>query len=567
MTDIQPTRTTLTKTEAFARRGMVATKDRLATQAGLDTLGAGGNAVDAAVAACFAVGVVEPASSGIGGGGYLVYQVADRGGVVGFPMRGPLAARPEMYELTGEPAVGAFGWAGVVNDENLEGYRSIATPGAVAGLCEAHRRFGRLPLEEVLSSAVGLARDGFAPSWFNLYALGLLAGQLFRHAELRRTFMPGGEMPTGDLVSPPRLRQPELADVLETIGREGPTAFYRGDISQAIVADIRQNGGILSEQDLALYRPFVWDKGLEVSYRGHSVRLPPYACAGITSAMTLKLLDGFDVAAMGHNSVEMLHTYICCTRLAYADRFTYVADPAFCDVPWGGLLSDGYAARRRGSIQDTAPAVFEPGDPWVEEGRRPSQVLAASRPGFDGGTTHLCVIDGEGNAVSLTNTVGSGIVPKGTGIVMNNGMLWWDPVPGRVNSIMPGKLPLNNMTPALVLDKAGVKMALGASGGRRITNCVTQLIVKMLDFGMGPQSAIDSPRVDCSMPATSVDPRLDQEARAGLEARGHRLHVIDESFAQTGFASFASPVAIVRGAQDELRAGVDTFHSAYAEGL
>jgi gamma-glutamyltranspeptidase/glutathione hydrolase len=383
--------------------------------------------------------------------------------------------------------------------------------------------------------------------------------------------MPGGEMPTGDLLTPPRLRQPELAEVLEAIGRQGPDAFYRGDVANAIVSDIRRNGGILSEGDLASYSPFVWESGLEFSYRGHTVRVPPYASAGITSAMTLKLLDGFDVAAMGHNSVEMLHTYICCTRLAYADRFTYVADPAFCDVPWNGLLSDGYTQRRRASIVETAPAAFEPGDPWIEEGRTPSQVLAASRPSFDGGTTHLCVIDGEGNAVSLTNTVGSGfgsgIVPKGTGIVMNNGMLWWDPVRGRVNSIEPGKLPLNNMTPALVLDSDGVKMAVGASGGRRITNCVTQLIVKALDFGMGPQAAIDSPRVDCSMPFTSVDPGLDEEVMAGLESRGHRLQPIGEGFVETGFASFASPLAIVRDGPDELRAGVDTFHSAYAEGL
>ena len=179
-------------------------------------------------------------------------------------------------------------------------------------------------------------------------------------------------------------------------------------------------------------------------------------------------------------------------------------------------------------------------------------------------------MDGEGNAVSLTNTLmsgfGSGVVPRGTGVAMNNGMMWFDPVPGRVNSVAPGKYPLNNMTPALVLGRDGVRMAVGASGGRRITNCVTQLIVKALDYGMGPQEAIDSPRIDCSTPATSVDPRLDRRVMAELESRGHRLLVMGEGFVQTGFASFASPAAIVSG-DDGLRAGVDTFHSAYAEGL
>ena len=562
------TRASLVKEEARAQRAMVATKDEVATKAGLEILQAGGNAVDAAVAACFTVGVVEPASSGIGGGGYLVFQVGGQGGVIGFPMRGPMAAQPDMYQLTGESAVGNFGWAGVAGDENLGGYRSIAVPGAVAGLCEAQRRYGRLPLKEVVAPALRVARDGFTPGWFNLYSLGLLAGKLFRHGELRRIFMPDGEMPSGDPTVPPKLRQPELAAVLEAIGRDGPDTYYRGDVAKAIVSDVRQNGGILSEEDLASYRPFVWETGLEFSYRGYTVRVPPHACAGITSAMTLKMLDGFDLAGMGHNSADMLHSYICSTRMAYADRFAYLADPEFVDVPWNGLLSDAYTVRRRGAIGPTASAVFEPGDPWIEEGRRPETVLAASRPALDDGTTHLCVVDADSNAVSLTNTLmsgfGSGIVPKGTGIVMNNGMMWFDPIPGRVNSIMPGKLALNNMTPALVLDGDGVRMAVGASGGRRITNCVTQLIVKALDFGMGPQEAIDSPRVDCSTPSTSMDPRIEENVRTELEARGHRLRIMDSTIAQTGFAS---PVAILREGQHGLRAGVDTFHSAFAEGL
>ena len=571
MTQAQPTRTSIIKEEATAHRGMVATKDRLATEAGIIMLEAGGNAVDAAVAACLAVGVVEPASSGIGGGGYLVYQVGDQGGAIGFPMRGPLAATPDMYEMSGEPAVGNFGWAGVVDNANLEGFRSVATPGAVAGLCEAHRRYGRLPLKEVVAPAVAIARNGFSPSWFGLYAMSLLAGKLLKYDELRRVFMPGGEMPTGDLVDRALLKQPDLADVLDAIGRRGPGAYYRGDIAKAIVADVRDNGGILSEEDFAQYRPFVWDGGLEFPYRGHTVRVPPYASAGITSAMTLKLLDGFDVASMGHNTVETLHAYISCARLAYADRFAYVADPDSADVPWAGLVSDDYTSARRDSIGPTAPRTHEPGDPWAAEGRKPEVVLAGSRPALDDGTTHLCVIDGEGNAVSLTNTLmsgfGSGIVPKGTGIVMNNGMMWFDPVPGRVNSIAPGKFPLNNMTPALVLDAQGVRLAVGASGGRRITNCVTQLIVKVLDYRMGPQAAIDSPRVDCSTPHTSVDPRLDGGVKAGLEAKGHRLMVISEGLVQSGFASFASPVAIVRSGPEEFMAGVDTFHSAYAAGI
>ncbi|MDP6421128.1 MAG: gamma-glutamyltransferase family protein [SAR202 cluster bacterium] len=565
-----PTTTTFTKTEARASGGMVATKDVSATQAGLEMLRLGGNAVDAAVAACFAVGVVEPYYSGIGGGGYLVYQVGEKGGVFGFPMRGPLAAKPDMYELTGEDSVGGFGWAGVTNDENIEGYRSIATPGAVSGLCMARERLGKLPLAEVVAPAVRLARDGFTPGWYNLHATGNLAGMLVKYDELRRVLMPGGAMPVGRGLNRANLRQPELANILEAIGRDGPDAFYKGDFAKALVSDIQANGGILSERDLAEYKPFVWDRGLEFGYRGLTIRVPPFACAGITSAMTLKLLEGFDVSSMGHNSVDTLHAYISSARLAYADRFEYLADPEFADVPWNGLLSDDYTARRQQEIDTANLGRIGPGDPWREEGRQPTSRLVASAPAINDGTTHLCAMDSDGNAVSLTNTVmsgfGSGIIPKGTGVVMNNGMMWYDPVPGRVNSIMPGKFPLNNMTPMIAMDGDGVKLAVGASGGRMITNCVTQLLVKIMDFGMGPQAAIDSPRVDCSLPQTLIDPRLDAEVVAGLEARGHRLHAISGEF-QAGFTTFASPVAILRESPDSFRAGVDTFHSAYAEGV
>ena len=571
MANSTPTVTTLNKTEARSARGMVATKDIHATKAGVQMLEMGGNAVDAAVAACFAIGVVEPWSCGIGGGGYMVYQLDSRGGVIGFPMKGPLDATPDMYEFTGEAAVGNFGWPGVVNDENLEGFRSIAAPGAVAGLCEANRLLGKLPLSEVVAPALSLARDGYSPGWHNMYSLGLMSEKLFKYDELRSVFMPGGKLPTGDLTSPPNLRQPDLANVLEAIGKKGASAFYSGDIAEAITSDIQANGGMLSMRDLAEYKPFVWEGGLEFAYSGHTVRVPPFQCAGTTSAMTLKLLEGFDIASMGHNSPDALHAYIYAARLAYVDRFKYMADPAFVDVPWAGLVSDGYTEIRRALISSNKLGDnVEPGDPWAFEEGSPSIVFDASAPALDSGTTHLCAMDADGGAVSLTNTLmagfGSGVIPIGSGVVMNNGMMWFDPVPGRVNSIMPGKYPLNNMTPALVMDSEGVKLAVGASGGRRITNCVTQLITKVVNYGMGPQDAIDSPRVDCSLPVTSVDPRLPAETVAELESKGHRIYTIGSGHVQGGFASFASPVAIVRDPGSGFRAGVDTFHSAYAEG-
>ena len=564
------TQATYTKTEAISNNGMVATKDKLSTEAGLEILKLGGNAVDAGIAACLAVGVVEPESSGIGGGGYMTFQIGEQGGVIGFPMRGPLNGTPEMYELTGESSVGSFGWAGVKNNENIHGYKSIAVPGCIAGLLEAHKRFGKIPLSEVVSPAVKLARDGFYPEWFTLYKFASLTEMLLRYEELGKTFMPSGILPFGGIDGPYTLKQKNLANTLEVIGKNGLDGFYRSEITENIVNDIQNNGGILTMEDFDQYKPFFWDKGLEFKYRDKIIRVPKYACAGITSAMTMKTLNGFDLSRLDHNSSEMLHLYISSARMAYADRFKYVADPEFADVPWNGMISDKYIEKRQKEIKDTAPSTFKAGNPWIEEGRDPKFVLESSQPRPDSGTTHLGVIDKDGNAVSITNTImsgfGSGIIPKNTGVVMNNGMMWYDPTPNRVNSIASGKFPLNNMTPALVIGKDGVEISVGASGGRRITNCVTSLLVKMIDYKMSPQKAIDEPRVDCSSITTDVSPELDINVIKELTDKGHKMRVLGEGFTQTGFAKFASPVAITKHG-NEFRAGVDTFHSAHAEGI
>ena len=577
------------KQEARGERAVVATKHRLASAAALEMLRGGGNVVDAAVAAAFAVGVVEPTSSGIGGGGYLVYQVGERGGVFGFPMRAPHGVAPDMYRLTGAPAVGSFGWPGVEDDANLEGPRSVATPGAVAGLTAAHRELGRLPLEDVLAPAIELARGGFAPEFHDLLAIGMQAGKLTRHADLRRAFLPGGELPYGVAIpgpgyrrgepvraEPAKLRQPDLADTLEGIAKRGADGFYRGAVADRIVDAVQAGGGVLSRADLETYQPLHWRRGgsgdgpLEVRYRDLRVRVAPFASGGITIAMTLQMLANADLAACGHNSAEALHRYICAARLAYADRFAFLADPESADVPWRGLTSPAYAARRWASVARKAPRHFKPGDPWQEEGRRAPRRPPGSAPGYQDGTTHLCVLDGAGNAVSLTNTLmagfGSGVVAPGTGVVLNNGMMWFDPVPGHVNSIAPRKLPLNNMSPLLVLDGGGARLAVGASGGRRITNCVTSLVVKMIDFELGPQAAIDAPRLDCSTPLTAIDGRVDPAVIDELRARRHHVGTIDARYVTEGLSPFASPVALARDAGG-LRGGADTFHSAHAAGL
>jgi len=565
------TRLNIEKSEAQSHNGMVATKDKLASNIGVEILKLGGNAIDAGVAACLAVGVVEPESSGIGGGGYMVFQVENTGGVIGFPMKGPLQATPNMYELTGEPRVGNFGWPGVVNDENIHGYRSIAVPGCVAGLLEAHKRFGKLPLSEVVDPALNLARKGFYPEWFTLYKLGWLVDMLLRYPELGKTFMPNGVLPFGTPEAAFLLKQPDLADSLEIIKVQGHDGFYKGDIAKNIVSDVQKNDGILTLEDFEEYKPFYWESGLEFRYRDKTIRVPPFASAGITSAMTMKLLNHANITKMGHNSPKMLDTYIRAAKMSYADRFEYLADPNVADVPWEGLLSDTYSEERFEEILNNNHLEFKHGNPWKHQKiTQTYNKLEGSAPSPDNGTTHLSIIDGDGNAVAITNTImsgfGSGIIPKGTGIVMNNGMMWYDPVPGRVNSISPGKYPLNNMTPALVLNKDGVEMSLGATGGRRITNCVTSLLVNLIDFNMTPQNAIDAPRIDCSSPKITVDPRINSETINTLRAFGHEINILGNDYSQSRFGQLASPVVVTR--QNSIfKGGVDTFHAAYAAGL
>ena len=583
----------LSKREAVAERAMVATKHELATAAATAQLRAGGNVMDAAVAAAFAVGVVEPASSGIGGGGYLVYQMGARGGAFGFPMRAPGAATPDMYRLTGDPAVGMFGWPGVEGDANLEGARSIAVPGAVAGLCAAHRELGRLELAEVMEPAIELAAGGFAPGWFDVLAIGKEAGKLARHPDLAATFMPGGAVKGGVEIPAPggapgeepfaaaaQLRQPHLADTLRAIASKGAAGFYHGDAASQLVDGVREQGGVLSAEDLATYRPYHWHEGaaaapVEVGYRDCTVRVAPFASGGMTTAMTLQLLDRLGPAATGDDA-ERWHRFIGCARLAWADRFAFFADPELVDVPWRGLVAAEYATARAGALRGKAPGRYANGDPWPTEGRAAPERLPGSAPAFPTGTTHLAVVDGDGNAVSLTNTLmsafGSGVVAGQTGVVLNNGMMWFDPVPGHVNSIAPGKLPLNNMSPVLLLrprqdQSTAAFAAVGASGGRRISNCVSAIVTALIDGELGPQAAIDAPRVDCSTPLTAVDARLDDGVIEELRYRRHRLAVIDERYACYGMGPFASPVAVTREADGTLRGGADTFHSAHAAGL
>ena len=559
----------VSKSEAIGECGMLATKHRLASDAGVEILEAGGNAVDAAVASCLAVGVVEPGSSGLGGGGYLVCAIEGKVESIAFQMQSPAAADPSMFALTGETSTGVFEWAGVENDANLIGPLSIAIPGAVAGLAMALEKYGTMPWREVVQPAINLARDGFELDWYDLYVIGVDQDRICYNAEASRIFLQDGGLPVGDGVTPNVFRQPDLAMTLERLAEAGPRDFYAGDISRSIVSGLEDLGAVLSLDDFAQYRAKVIPPQRS-EYRDTVVCVPPFACAGPTTLATLNIYKHFDVAHLGCESAERLHVFICAARLARADRMAFMADPSMAEVPWDGLASEGYGLERAAQIDvGMTPHEFAAGNPWCHQASG-GGTLPVTREGPEGSTTHLCAADRDGNMVSLTNTImagfGSGVVPRGTGIVMNNGMMWFNPEPGYPNSVSPCAKPLNNMTPTLVLHNGQPILAIGATGGRRITNAVCQIISNVVDHGMSIQSAVSAPRLDCCTAITDVDDRYPSSILNNLRAYGHSVNPLKQSF-RAGFGLFASPTGIFRRSDGTYRGGVDPFHSAVARGV
>ncbi|CAA9560998.1 MAG: Gamma-glutamyltranspeptidase @ Glutathione hydrolase [uncultured Thermomicrobiales bacterium] len=563
---------TVGRTEAAARGGMVAAKTPQAAEAGAAVLRAGGNAVDAAVATAFAAGVAEPWMNGIGGGGYLV--VAGPGvapAVVAFPMVAPRGATAGMFPLSGGAAdAGLFGWPGVVADANLHGPRSVAIPGVVAGLALALERFGTRPLAEAMAPAVRLAAEGVPVTWHTTLTVARDLATLKRYPATAAVFLDGAGNPpvSPEQASPTRLRQPDLARTLETIAAEGPRAFYEGPLAEAMASHLADGGAPVVAADFAAYEAHVAEP-LAVRYAGHEVVTIGGGTGGTTLAQSLLLMDAVGVGALGHNTPEALHRMAQAFRQAFADRFAWLADPAHVEVPLVTLTDAAYAAERVAEFPADRLGTVAAGSSnrvGVGHGLGPSipgYAAAAASGGqmADGSTTHLSVIDGDGLAVSLTQTLlsgwGSRVVVPGTGVLLNNGMMWFDPEPGRPNSVAGGKTPLSNMAPALLLRDGAVVASIGSSGGRRIMNCHAQLVANLLDHGLGAGEALAAPRIDASTPELLASVRLAEATRQALAALGHRVAPRDERLF-TG--DFASPCAVVRGTDGSLTGAADPFY-------
>jgi gamma-glutamyltranspeptidase/glutathione hydrolase len=549
----------MTKDEVVAGVGMVSAGHRLAAEAGVEMLRRGGNAVDAAVATAWAVSVVEPWMSGVGGVGAMVVHHRGRQVTVDFGLRAPLAARADMYTLVPDGgSQGQYGWPAVKDEENQVGHRAVGVPGVVAGLCLAHARFGALPREAVMEPAVALAADGFEADWYTSLILGLDLAVLARFPGAAAIFLAGGAVPPRPSVLlsvPDRIVQRDLAETLRRIARDGPDAFYRGEIATALADDMRAHAGLLVEDDLTAYRPRVDEHGQRGVYRTLDVVGVPGATGALVVQGILNILDGYDLDRTGTASVAGLHLIAEACRRAYEDFFEHVGDPEQVKVPWDGMLSPAYAAAARETIRldraTESPAVV---DPWRFQGSPH--------------TTHLCAVDRERSAVSVTltlgNLLGSHVVVPGTGVVLNDMMLLFDPRPGRANSIGAGKWQATPVAPTLLLERGGLRGVLGTPGGRRIPTAIAQVIVNLVDRRLGIQDAIAAPRLHAEGPEVLLDDRFDLTVFEGLRALGH--HVAAGERTPCSF-NFAQPNGIVVGRGGELHGGADPFTPAAAVGI
>ena len=506
-------------TAAVSPRGVVATGHPLASEAGAAILRHGGNAVDAAVATAFALGVVEPQSSGIGGGGFaLVYLAREKKvQVLDFREVGPAAATPTMYVQDGKAR----------EDLARAGPLSVAVPGAVRGYIELLKRFGKRPLLEVLGPAIDFATRGSRANRAYVEAAEYRRDCLAADPEAARIFLRRGR--DGELHAPEPgdlLVQPDLARTLKAIALRGADAFYKGEIARKIAATVQSGGGILTEQDLAAYKVREREP-IEGTYRGHRVvSMPPPSSGGMIVIGLLNVLEREDPTAGGYKPEPYLHVMVEAEKRLYAHREGW-GDPDF-NPSMAQIarqsISKEFARTLRDSIGDRAT---------------PAQQVVAAQEGQH--TTHISVVDAQGNAVALTTTVnepfGSCVVAQGTGVVLNDEMDDFAVAPGVMNAFDvrggaenapgPGKVPLSSMAPTFVFTPGGeLRLALGAAGGSTIPTTVAQAVVQVLDYHMPIDRALAAPRIHHNLfpDVIRVEPQGMEAATArALEARGHRI--------------------------------------------
>jgi gamma-glutamyltranspeptidase/glutathione hydrolase len=529
----------------FGAAGMVASQNELASEAGAQILADGGNAIDAAVAVGFALAVTLPRAGNLGGGGFMLVHDADSGESIAIDYRekAPRNASRDMF-LDEE--------GNVDKDKARFSYLSAGVPGTVAGLWRAHQDYGRLPWRDVLDPAIRLARDGFTMTYD---LAGLLAGRKDRmcryEAACRYFYKAGGEpYEAGE-----RFIQSDLADTLQQIAEQGPNAFYRGDIAEAIVSEMERGSGLVDAESLATYAPSVRDVA-RGTYRGYEiVTMPPPSSGGIHVVQMLNILEHFPVAEFGYGSADAVHVLAESARLAYADRSKHLGDPAFYDVPDEWLTSKEYGKELAATID-------------MQRARPSSEVSPGVLAAYESpDTTHYSVIDRDGNVVSNTTTLnfsfGSGIAVAGAGFLLNNEMDDFSAKSGvpnafgligdKANEIEGGKRPLSSMTPVIVFDEGKAWFATGSPGGSRIITTVLQMIVNVIDHGMNIAEASAAPRMHHQwLPdVLQLESGFSPDTVHILQERGHEI--AGTQWSMGSLQSVAYRDGVFKGASDPRR--------------
>jgi len=506
--DLPSNESTLARPLVTGRHGMVTSLHPLASMAGMKILLQGGNAFDAAAATAMAVAVVDPKNSTIGGQGFATIYVAKEKRVRALNFFGPSPKLATVEAVKGR--------------DYSHGYLSPVMPSCLAGYAALHEAYGRLPWRDVVQPALELAESGFAVTEDFAGIVALMKPEM-DFPTTQAVFFPGGRAPqVGDL-----FKQPDLARTLRTVAVEGAVAFYQGDIARRIGAYFEKNGGLLRYEDLAGYQP-QWVEPLHTNYRGYDIYTPPPNGSGVALLLQLNILEGYDLAKLGHNSPDYLNLVAEVQRLAISDRNRYVADPEVISVPVAHLLSDEYAASRRRSITLGRAMVTMPSPDPAEKPERSN-------------TTHLTVADGEGNMVSLTQTLGawfgSGVVAADTGVVFSNQMRHLHTVADSPSQLGPGRRPRSNQSPVIVLKDGEPVMALGTPGTEGIWQRLVQVLVNVIDFKMDMQQAVSAPRMLHGGPTRlALDPpplvkmedRIPAATANELRARGYRVDLIPD---------------------------------------
>lgn len=502
---------------ASANHGMVATSHTLATEVALKVLEDGGNAVDAAVTAGFALAVTQPRSGNIGGGGFMLVSKGDGSEpeAIDYREKAPSGATETMYQdESGE----------VVQNRSRFTHLAAGVPGTVAGFAMALERHGTLPLKQALSPAIKLAREGFiVPQRFS-EGLEQARERLQRWPATLATFYKedGSTWQAGE-----RFRQPELADTLQRIADKGVKGFYEGETAQLIVDEMEKHGGLITQQDLEEYQPVVRNP-VHGNYRGYDIySMSPPSSGGTHIVQILNILEGYPIQELGHNSAETIHYMAEAMKLAYADRSEYLGDTDYVDVPLKGLTSKSYAEELRQGIKP-------------DEARPAGEIRYGQPPGYESPeTTHFSVVDKWGNAVSNTYTInfsyGSGITVQGAGFLLNNEMDDFSAkqgvpnayglIGGEANKVEPGKRMLSSMSPTIVRKDGRNFLVTGSPGGSRIITTTLQVIMNVIDHGMNIQTAVSAPRIHHQwLPdEIRIEQGINPDTVRLLESRGHKV--------------------------------------------